>query len=900
MVENTRTYNTRFFIILTAVIGFLFIFKNTISVFLLNVGDSIDYNSLAFCIGYGLFVLLTLAIALRSCANKYIPHKSITFFIVIILVFYCYLRFVESDNISFIAENTLIKYADLVFAVGLIFGINLLLVHLKKPKEKGRPFFLEDKLFEEGELINEKILQKLIKSLTGFRPEIAFTIGINAIWGYGKSSFLNKFKTDYSKKNPDAIVFWYRVWKNKGVNAIIENFFEELNTSLKPFSGELDSEFKGYVDAILQLPSTEISKLMTMGRDAINGKESLEKHFTVINNSISKIDKQIIILLDDMDRLEREEILSTLKLIRTLSDFNNLVFVVGYDRQYLVETIQKPKENYLDKVFNVEINLLPFDKNLITQSLFKEIDILYPNEKSEIDTQNLNSAFKSLFDVGFKQFVIDVPMAAMTKEPCTKYELNYLDFVGTFRDIKRFLNEFRFNESFLATRSDVIPSEYILLRLLTYKYRYVQDLILNKLDSFLITGKIDWVNDKIQTGNMFSQDVWLYNEESKNKVRIALDKIKCSDDFAVVNAVLCRLFGENPLEYYKNNQNTISKIYYTNLYLRNDIAAGNIAISQIQEAFENNELHLLVKEIGENPSKKEFTIQNELKYFVFKNEVNTKEQFQDVVLSLQMFMSEGLHNDDEMVLEILNNGLEQFYKKDRKGFLEMIGQVLSRCDIGYFDRLFSDININEKRKEQKVEYGKSGIVEYKSNFFKAQELENLLLNKLKAFVKQKKHVDEIIEIYHLLIEKITADKNIIRPFEANQILKREIENSLEIYYKTSLFTMISDRADSREGEVVGYQPNDFLAQIFSSEQSYNKLIKNIDSKSQLEQHKQDGINNLLVFLKSLKLKEKDEQVKLQKTIKTLEKYVLKGHKPLNAKEYDLIWNDSDSRLYKIY
>ena len=334
MSENIKTYNTRFFVILTSVIGLLFFFKNSISALLLNVGDSIDYDSLAFYIGYGLFLLLALAISLRSCANKYIPHKNITFFIVIIVVFYCCLRFVESDNISFIAENKTIKYADLVLAVGLIFGLNLLLVYLKKPDaKKDGAFFLEDKLFENGDLTNEKILQKLIKSLTGFKPEIAFSIGINAIWGYGKSSFLHKFKADYPNTNPKAIVFWYRVWKNKGVNAIIENFFEELSASLKPFSGELDSEFKGYVDTILQLPSTEISKLITMGRDAINGKETLEKHFIAINNSISKIDRQIIVLLDDMDRLEREEILSTLKLIRTLSDFNNLIFIVGYDRQ---------------------------------------------------------------------------------------------------------------------------------------------------------------------------------------------------------------------------------------------------------------------------------------------------------------------------------------------------------------------------------------------------------------------------------------------------------------------------------------------------------------------------------------------------------------------------------------
>jgi Cdc6-like AAA superfamily ATPase len=232
--------------------------------------------------------------------------------------------------------------------------------------------FLEDSLYVDSEIDNEQILQKLISSISGYKPKVAFSIGLNAVWGYGKSSFLHRFKDEYKKKNPKEIIFWNRIWKNKGSIAIIENFFEELKDNLKPYSGEISEDINKYVDSILSLSSTDLHKIINVGTNALSENSTLEKYFSDINDNIKKIDKQIIILLDDLDRLEKTEILNTLKLIRTLSDFNNVIFIAGYDRKYIVETIEMPKDNYLDKIFNVEINLLPFDEESIVNELLKQ------------------------------------------------------------------------------------------------------------------------------------------------------------------------------------------------------------------------------------------------------------------------------------------------------------------------------------------------------------------------------------------------------------------------------------------------------------------------------------------------------------------------------------------------
>ncbi|WP_437397208.1 KAP family P-loop NTPase fold protein [Flagellimonas lutimaris] len=899
--KSYPTYTVRFFVLLVVSVALLLLFSYPIVTLFIKIGRHINYESLGFLIGYGSTSLLAIIFLIIAIVRGYIPHKNLTYIISIVLVFYLFLRFDGVDHLELLPLNNLLKYLDIIILLGVLYIVLISLSLFKKKQTKSSPFFLEDNLYEEGEIANEKILQKLIITLKDFRPSTAFSVGINAVWGYGKSTFLKRFKIEYEKREPKAIVFWYRVWKNKGVNAIIENFFHELSTALRPLSGELDTEFKGYVDAILKIPHNEFGKVLAMGREIITGNKSLEEHYSSINSILKRIDRQIIILLDDLDRLEGEEILNTMKLMRTLSDFNNVIFIAGYDRQYVLKSISKPKDNYIDKVFNVEINLLPFDENLILQELLVEIEKIPSPKNTNVDDSTLLEVFKSLFDD--HPFAINID--TLISSPCTQENLSYSDFLETLRDVKRFVNEFRFNIDFLETPSDVILSEYILLRLLTYKYRYVQELILNKMETILFKGKIDWVNREIKEGNGFYHDVWIYTHEkkiigkdihdnpiymisSKEKLKELLSKNAKIDDFEVINAGLCRLFKMKSLEFYETHQNSISKTYYTNLYIRNNIASGNITLSQIQKAFETNKLHELVHMIGINPDYKEFSIQNELKYFVFRTKPQNREQFEDLILSLNIFMSDGTHSDDEKVLAILKNGVETFYPNQRNDFVEFLGNVLSISSIGYLDRLFSGINHNLKRKEVGENYP-GGYIKYNNNFF-SNELKALLLHKLKALINKKAETNEVLEAYHLITEKITPQQTIIRPFEANTLLREEIERDFLKYYDTPLFQMISDKADNREAEFRGYKPNDFLNQIFASQSAYKKLVGQISNPTAFEELEKDGLDNLISFMESIqKSFSEPDNIRIENTIKTLKKYVEKGFKSLNQKEYDEIW-----------
>ena len=881
---------------------FLF-FKDTIESFFTKIGGIIDYNQWTFKVGFIIIVLGVCVVYATLIEKQYIVNRNITFVLIVVISFYTISR-IATGTIEFYPFNSNIKYLDFLFFVALFHYVLLFRSNLKKTDyepSNNSPFFLEDKLYIDSEIDNEKILQKLIKSIIGFKPEIAFNIGVNAVWGYGKSSFLKRFHNEYVLQSNNTIIFWCHIWKNKGSVAIIENFFDELKLALKPHSGEIASDINNYVDAILSLSNSDLNRLITSGKSFLKEDKTLEQYYKHINANINKIDKQVVILLDDLDRLEKEEILSTLKLIRTLSDFNNVIFIAGYDRKYIVESIDKPKDNYLDKIFNVEINLLPFNENLIVEELIRQIDSLYPLRGNITEEKGFNVAFKDLFQekpLDLSTFSGDNLLKAVIEENnfrCTDKQLRYQDFLATYRDVKRFINEFRFNASFLNSQNDIICEEYILLKLLTYKYRELQNLLFTNPKNIFKTGVIDNENNKTQfLGSSSYDNVYEYDNDVKNRVIALLETSYSKEDIELINAVLCRLFGKKTTSFYNRNQNAISKIYYTDLYIKNNILGGNVSISELQKALKEAKIFDFAKELSKSVAQSRFQITNELKQFIFNNSAANKEQFIDSLKALNYIMPDSLYQDNKKVLDIINTAFSTFYSNDKSAFLDDINFILKNNIIGTIDKLLSELNIDFKRSSSVADYGSSPN-RYINSVFTEDDIVKLLTAKVEYLIANNEKPELIFDAYNLLIEIIVIDKKVIMPAKLNSIMRKDIGNRFTKYFKSSVFKTITEPIDANTGEFVGYSPHFVLAQIFSDSKALNDLKEN---PSDIERYNHFYLTGWVMFNMFLEKKnaihvspQGDSLNKLNKAKQFVKAFVGNKFKPLNKEQYNEIWND---------
>ncbi|QVY67108.1 P-loop NTPase fold protein [Polaribacter sp. Q13] len=879
------------------------IFIEKISVLLIKLGKHIITNTYSFEIGYWIISLFFIVLYIALIRKKFIHNKRTTFLVFYVTIIYILLRFIYTQFIDFAPNKSDFKYADIILVLFAAHIINLIVNLDKNIKIKRRKtddvtnFFIEDKAFDNGEIDNEAILQKLVEVVTDFKPNIAFSIGINAVWGYGKSSFLERFDKEFKKTNNKSVLFWYHIWKNKGSTAIIENFFDELKQSLKPYSSEISEDINNYVSAILSLSSGDLQKIISVGMELLSENSTLEKYHTKINNTIKKIDKQIVILLDDLDRLEKDEILNSLKLIRTLSDFNNVVFIAGYDREYVVKTIEKSKDNYIDKIFNVEINLLPFDQKLIETELLKQIDIAFPINISETDKIGFNYGFKNLFTE--KQLNIsDVSIDNLHNDNlyvCEKNKLGYKDFLKTYRDVKRFINEFKFNASLSEVEKNVIPDEYILFKLLIYKYRDLPNIVFNKIDELLKKGVLDSENNKIQfLGDLAFNDVYCYDEEVKLKIKNILEGIYPNDDIVIINAALCKLFSEKPQRYYQLNQNSISKIYYTNIYLRNNILGAEITISELQEAFDENNIFSIAERVSKLNSKSKTQLINEIKEFIFNNPINSKESFIDSLESINITLMNQGASVNQRIVKILNDGYVNVYKENKLEFKKEIATVLESKFIGYLDVILQSLLINIEREESGF-YNGPEVQKYNDNPLNSDEIIGLLSKKLEDLIAEKLNVKLIFDYYSSIIGKIVIGRIIVLSNEANELIRDDIKNRFKDYLITALFDFMTKPKKESDFVFQLWEPSFFLANIFSKKSTYNELIANPQKGELYKLYLSEGWDNFNHFiqdmdLSNLNLSEPDKKSFL-KGKKLLYKFIKNNYKPLTWEQYSVIWNE---------
>ena len=892
-------------------IGLNLIFLEPIGLLFIGLGSKINYDSISFKIGYFLIVILITVLYAFMIKGFYIHNKRTTFLISLILVSYGTYRFIFTDFISFIGLNKLIVFADLILLIALFHFINLFVVRLKTEKIFKRPasdnnnFFIEDKVYKNGVIDNEAILQKLLKVVKDFKPEEAFSIGLNAVWGYGKSSFLYRFHNIFKEQSPKEIIFWYRIWKNKGSNAIIENFFQELRSQLKPYSSEITDDINNYVDSILSLSNSEFHKFISVGKELLSENETLENYYNSINENIRKIDKQIIVLLDDLDRLESSEIMNSLKLIRTFSDFNNIIFIAGYDREYIVRTMDSSKDNYLDKIFNVEINLLPFDSDLIIAELFRQVDLTFGIEITKKDNGNFNEAFKNLFvDLELSPEEIQQAFLGNNSEvmPCTiNYKLSYKDFLPTYRDIKRFINEFKFNYSFLESETDVYAQEYILFKLLIYKYRELNNLIFSNLNELLKRTRLDSVNENnvIVFGNDNLNNIYEYDSSSQDNLKKRLSERNYSDnDFDIINAVMCRLFGKKSIHYYQNNQNTISKIYYIDIYLRNNIVGGKVSVSQLLEAFENNNLLGMVKGISKSIEKIDIHVTNEIKQFIYNNPPNTLDQYLDQLRTIHFILPNSNSYDDQKIIDLVRVAFHSFYGKNKPPFLKDIQKIINDSSLGFLDFMLRDINLDYKRRNSGLSYSSGMLKRFSNNEFNEEDLDKLYIDKLIYLIEKKSKPELVFSFYLQNVSAIVNEKKVIKSLKASSLIKNDLQNRFAAYFNSPMFESIRERISDTEGTFDGYSPNFNLAQIFMSEEDYNSLLEDPFNNEKYEQFYNNGWDKLFEYLNNEVDLSSNSGINIDEKVFNRSKafvkaYISNNYKPLSKEQYDEVWNKPD-------
>ena len=281
---------------------------------------------------------------------------------------------------------------------------------------------------EEEDLLNyypyaEKI-QSVIQGYAN-NPE-PLTIGIYGKWGAGKSSLLNLIEKHieiFHKDEDDKpyIKFHYNPWIYQTKEEMLYDFFETLNRKLVysgnetlKKAGKFIKKYSKYLKAVKLSASVGVPKvfnagvsfepyeiLQRLGEDLEGEEKSLDELKKQIDDILEKSDKKIVIFIDDVDRLDKDEIFTLFKLIKINAYFKNLIFIICLDQEYVAKAIhhrygtdEKSGADFLEKIINIPLELPLVEEADLDKFVKVKIKPILSNKN--IKEQDLQELYDSL------------------------------------------------------------------------------------------------------------------------------------------------------------------------------------------------------------------------------------------------------------------------------------------------------------------------------------------------------------------------------------------------------------------------------------------------------------------------------------------------------------------------
>lgn len=279
----------------------------------------------------------------------------------------------------------------------------------------------------------------------------SLAIGISGNWGSGKTSFL---KSMQKRMNADYRVVTFNPWTCTDKEQIISQFFALMRDQTENNDESLQDAIQKYRDIVLDADIHPVLTFLAKVFPLSKKEETLDSLKDKIEEAITTDgSKPFAIFIDDLDRLEGNELFEVLRLIRITANFRNVVFVVAYDRDYICNVLNESKnikraEEYIQKIFHLEVSLPKFeDETLLDVFIDETVRIASLNERQ---AASLRQLIMQLFNVD---------------------GLSFTDFVPNFRQARRFANVFALNlKSILAHTKDFVVKDFIGIELLHFAY----------------------------------------------------------------------------------------------------------------------------------------------------------------------------------------------------------------------------------------------------------------------------------------------------------------------------------------------------------------------------------------------------------------------------------------------
>jgi len=310
-----------------------------------------------------------------------------------------------------------------------------------------------------------------------------------------------------------VLVIRFNPWRFPEESLLLRSFFLEIgrriDASLLTRKERISATLLNYADALSLVPQAE--KMVGPFKIVLHGQSNvdLDELKDRVKSSLQASKKRIVVMMDDIDRLDKAEIHTVFRLVKLLGDFPNTTYVLFFDEKRVAEALGEKYvgvgggKSFLEKIIQVPLSLPPASRHARRALAIEGLDAalaLANYELSEDEARRLGE----IFDKGF--------MNRMT----------------TPRVAKRFGNALTFALPILVGETDVV--DLILVEGLRIFYPELYAAIRENADAFS-PGAIDpvsWLRNtdtKALTEEVIKEALKDYSDEDRKAASIIVQAL---------------------------------------------------------------------------------------------------------------------------------------------------------------------------------------------------------------------------------------------------------------------------------------------------------------------------------------------------------------------------------------
>lgn len=219
---------------------------------------------------------------------------------------------------------------------------------------------------EDDTLDRYPFAERIVRIVTQRSDSASMVIAVIGEWGEGKSTVLNFVQRVLEAEGhvgPLALPF--NPWQYPGevdlFRCLLDTIADGLGRSAKAPLEQIAGAFDRYKEVLAPVATGFVGPL---GSGAVRGFASLSSIKIAslrqrVEDIIQQEGRQIIVLVDDVDRLSKRQIQQLFGLVKCAANFNRVSFVLAFDEAVVAEALQEefPGDAYLEKIVQLPLRI---------------------------------------------------------------------------------------------------------------------------------------------------------------------------------------------------------------------------------------------------------------------------------------------------------------------------------------------------------------------------------------------------------------------------------------------------------------------------------------------------------------------------------------------------------------